>query len=326
MRRRLATGFQRSLSSMASLPADPICPSTGGLGGYAAALRSGATTAEAATQAYLGRIEALDGTYGAYQHVDAAGALATAQRIDAQLAAGAELGPLAGVPVAVKDLCAVEGMPLTAGSALDPEVLRAIVGAEGSLVRALRNAGCVILGKTKTTEWAFSPTGVNRTKGTPTNPHWGSAWAAPSSEEAAVARIPGGSSAGSAVATAAGLAAFAIGSDTGGSVRIPSALCGVVGIKTTIGLPGWERDGVFQLSSTFDTMGPLGKSAEDLAIVLSVLGEPTAPLAVPEPAALRIGRATNPLLWEGVEPHVQRSVDAVSLPWPLCRALTLQHA
>jgi aspartyl-tRNA(Asn)/glutamyl-tRNA(Gln) amidotransferase subunit A len=218
--------------------------------------------------------------------------------VDARLAAGDDLGPLMGVPIGVKDLCEVEGMPLTAGSALDADVLHSIVGAEGSLVSALKAAGCVILGKTKTTEWAFSPTGINRTKGTPMNP-----------ADAAVSRLPGGSSAGSAVATAAGLAAFAIGSDTGGSVRVPSALCGVVGIKTTIGLPGWGTDGVFQLSSTFDTMGPLAKSAADVALVLSALGEPTQPAPVPEPTSLRIGRATNAVLWEGCDEHVLRSVE-----------------
>lgn len=296
MRRTPVLYCQRAATM--SLPPDPICPATGGLAAYGAALREGTISAEAVTRDYLLRIEALDTTFGAYQYVDAEGALASAQEVDAQLAAGDDLGALMGVPIGVKDLCEVKGMPLTAGSALDSKVLHSIVGAEGSLVAALKAAGCVILGKTKTTEWAFSPTGINRTIGTPTNPH-----------DAAVGRLPGGSSAGSAVAAAAGLAAFAIGSDTGGSVRIPSALCGVVGMKTTIGLPGWGTDGVFQLSSTFDTMGPLAKSAEDVALVLSALGEPTKPLPIPDPTTLRVGRASNPLLWGGCEDHVLRSVE-----------------
>jgi hypothetical protein len=106
-------------------------------------LRSGATTAEAATSQYLARIDALDGRYGAFEYVDREGALASARELDARLAGGGgeDLGPLMGVPVAVKDLCVVEGMPLTAGSSLPPEVLREIVtggGAEGSVVRSLR--------------------------------------------------------------------------------------------------------------------------------------------------------------------------------------------
>eukprot|EP01052_Picozoa_sp_SAG31_P017517 SAG31_NODE_1201_length_9418_cov_3.410881_2_plen_356_part_00 len=185
-------------------------------------------------------------------------------------------GPLMGVPVGVKDLFEVRGMPLTAGSSLAAAQLSEIVGAEGPFIKSLKAAGAVILGKgcyflafvqrlekygtliernlaliekvsaligkTKTVEFAFSPTGINRVRGTPVNPH-----------DAATHRLPGGSSSGSGVATAAGLAAFTIGSDTGGSVRIPAALNGVAGLKTTVGL--WQTAGVFPLSSTYDTIG-----------------------------------------------------------------------
>ena len=112
---------------------------------------------------YLERIDALEGLCGAFETIDSEGALASAREIDTRLGAGEDLGPLMGVPVAVKDLCVVDGMPLTAGSSLAPDVLQEIAGgsAEGSVMRSLRAAGCVILGTTKTVEWAFSPTGVS---------------------------------------------------------------------------------------------------------------------------------------------------------------------
>ena len=254
-----------------NFPANPLEP--GGIAGFARRLRDGAITAEAATAAYLGRIEALDPRLGAFECVAWDRAPAAARALDGLLAAGTDLGPLMGVPVAVKDLFAVDGMPTTAGSNLD---VSALIGPEGSFVKALRQAGCVILGKTKTVEFALGGTGTNAVRGTPWNP-----W------DAATHRAPGGSSSGSAVATAAGLAAFAIGSDTGGSVRGPAAWCGVFGLKTTAGL--WPTDGVFPLSRTLDTIGPLTGSAADAAIVFAALTGRPVPAAAP-PGGLRLGR------------------------------------
>jgi aspartyl-tRNA(Asn)/glutamyl-tRNA(Gln) amidotransferase subunit A len=154
---------------------------------------------------YLAGIEQLDPKLGAYGHVNATRALDAARALDDLLAAGVDLGPLMGVPVAVKDLFAVDGTPTTAGSDLD---VAELIGSDGSFVKGLRRAGCVILGKTKTVEFAFGAVGTNSVRGTPWNP-----------ADAQVHRIPGGSSSGSAVAVAAGLCAFAIGTDTGGSVR-----------------------------------------------------------------------------------------------------------
>ena len=155
--------------------------------------------------------------------------------------------PLMGVPVSIKDIYAVSGAPTTNGSNIPTEDL---TGEEGSFVAMLRRAGCVIVGKTKTAEFAYAAHGENRARGTPHNP-----W------DAAVARWPGGSSSGAGVAMGAGLSAFSIGSDTGGSVRIPAALNGVVGHKTTIGV--YPTDGVYPLSPSLDTVGPLCRTAQD---------------------------------------------------------------
>ncbi len=159
-----------------------------------------------------------------------------------------------GVPVDVKVLFAVGRMPTTAGSQVDVADLAA---REGPFIAGLRRAGAVILGKTKTVEFAFGATGTNAIRGTPWNPH-----------DAAI-HFPGGSSSGSAVLVAAGLCAFAIGSDTGGSVRIPAALCGVFGLKTMVGL--FDTSGVFPLSTTLDTIGLLTRSAADAALAFTVL-------------------------------------------------------
>jgi aspartyl-tRNA(Asn)/glutamyl-tRNA(Gln) amidotransferase subunit A len=258
---------------LTSLPPDPLA--SGGIAGYARRLRQGEITAQAATQAYLDRIAALDPRLGAYQHVAAGPALAQAQALDRLLAAGTDLGPLMGVPVAIKDIFAVEGMPTTAGSRLD---VADLVGPEGPFVKALRRAGCVLLGKVKTVEFALGAVGISTPCGTPWNP-----W------DARVQRIPGGSSSGPAVAVAAGLCGFAIGSDTGGSVRLPAAFCGTFGHKTTVGL--WPTAGIFPLSTALDSIGPLTRSAADAALVFSAL---TGQEVQAQPApGLRLGRPTS---------------------------------
>ncbi len=259
---------------MTTLPADPFEP--GGIALFGKRLRGGEITAEAATRAYLARIAVLDDRLGAYQYVAAEQAVAAARALDGLLAAGTDLGPLMGVPVAIKDLFAVDGMPTTAGSNID---VGDLIGAEGRFVKALKRAGCVILGKTKTVEFALGTTGISKPRGTPWNP-----W------DAATQRIPGGSSSGPGVATAAGLCAFAIGTDTGGSVRLPAHFCGTFGLKTTAGL--WPTDGVFPLARDLDSIGPLTRSAADAAIVFAVLtGQPT-PTASPV-RGLRLGKPVH---------------------------------
>lgn len=255
---------------MARIPEDPF--EKGGIAGFAEDLRAGRTSSEAVTVACLERIDALDGKIGAFQHVAAESALHTAQAMDGLLRAGTDLGPLMGVPMAVKDIYAVDGMPTTNGSLIESAD---ITGPEGTYVQTLKCGGVVILGKTKTVEFALGATGVNEARGTPWNP-----W------DLETHRFPGGSSSGSAAATAAGMCAFALGSDTGGSIRIPAALCGLFGLKTSVGLI--PTDGVFPLSPTLDSLGPLCRTAADAALVHGV----TSGIPMPQPAvpgALRLG-------------------------------------
>jgi len=273
----------------APLPADPLEP--GGIVAFGDRLRRGEITAEAAAHAYLARIEALDPRLGAYQHVAPDQALETARAIDRLLAAGTDLGPLMGVPVAIKDIIAVDGMPTTAGSRHDVSDL---IGGEGAFVRALRRAGCIVLGKAKTVEFALGAVGISEPRGTPWNP-----W------DASTHRIPGGSSSGPGVAVAAGLCGFAIGSDTGGSVRLPAAFCGTFGLKTSVGL--WPTDGVFPLSTALDTLGPLTKTAADAALVFSVLAGQPLP-GVQAPGGLRLGRPSS-YFFDNLDDEVRRCTE-----------------
>ena len=262
-----------------------------GLAGYGSRLRRRDITAEAATRAFLDRIESLDGKLGAFEHVAAEEALRTARAMDELLRARTDLGPLMGVPIAVKDLFAVDGMPTRAGSNIDVSDL---IGPEGSFVKSLKRAGCVILGKTKTVEFALGATGVNSVRGTPWNP-----------ADAAVHRLPGGSSSGSAVAVAAGLAALAIGSDTGGSIRMPAAFTGVFGLKTTVGT--FPTDGVFPLSPTLDSIGPLCRTAADAAIFFEALtGEKSMEC---HPGQLRLGRPAT-YFFDNLDGAVAQSIEA----------------
>ena len=256
---------------MTDLPSDPLRDTS--LARLAQRVRAGDLRAADLVEVYLARIAALEPKLQAFEHVDAAAARRDAAEIDRRRAAGAPLGPLAGLPVAVKDLFVVDGMPTTGGSALDLSAMLPV--REGPFVAALRAAGAVILGKTRTVEFAFGATGINHIRGTPWNP-----------ADMSVHRIPGGSSSGSAVAVAGGLAAFAIGSDTGGSVRIPAALCGTFGLKTSRGL--WPTDGVLPLAPTFDTVGLLTRSAADADFLFAALQGPGSTVRPPAPSELRL--------------------------------------
>jgi len=253
-------------------------------------LRRRELTAESATVSYLALIAALEPRLGAFTHVAMDEALSAAQAMDRLLAAGVDLGPLMGVPVIVKDLFTVDGMPLPkVGSRID---VSDRVEPEGSFIRRLKRAGAVILGKTRMTEFAIGL--VNLTHRTPWNP-----W------DAQIQRMPGGSSSGSAVGLAAGLSAFSIGTDTGGSVRHPAAMCGLFGLKTTHGW--WPIDGVFPLSTTFDSIGTFAHSARDAAHVFAVLSEQAVPQAR-SLNGLRLGKPTNHY-FDGLSPEVRDSVE-----------------
>tara|TARA_Y100001968_G_C19432772_1_gene757968 strand:- start:73 stop:1521 length:1449 start_codon:yes stop_codon:yes gene_type:complete len=217
-------------------------------------LRSGETTPTALTEHLLTRIEKLNGPLNAFNLVTADRAMAEAKSAEGLLAAGRDMGPLHGIPYGVKDLFDVVGLPTTAGS----RTLDLLPKAEESEVtRRLAAAGMIVLGKTITVEFAKGIVGINHIQGTPHNP-----WC----EEHCV---PGGSSAGTAVAVASGMAPMGLGSDTGGSVRVPAALTGLVGLKSTVGRI--SRFGVFPLSWTLDSIGPLTRTVEDAALIYQIL-------------------------------------------------------
>ncbi|ANN65849.1 amidase [Bordetella bronchialis] len=221
-------------------------------------LQSGALTSEALVRLRLDRIQRHDPALNAYMDVYADSALAAAKAADALRAAGVVLGPLHGITVAIKDLFDIAGRPVTCGSKSMPP---RIPDRTATVVRKLQAAGAIVLGKTQTVEFAFGGWGTNASFGTPRNP-----W------DMQVHRVPGGSSSGSGVAVAAGLACAAIGTDTGGSVRIPASMCGLVGLKTTVGLV--SRDGLMPLSATLDTVGPMTHTVTDAALMLDAIAGP----------------------------------------------------
>jgi|AntAceMinimDraft_12_1070368.scaffolds.fasta_scaffold02776_4 aspartyl-tRNA(Asn)/glutamyl-tRNA(Gln) amidotransferase subunit A len=212
------------------------------------------------TQIYLDRIEQANTKLHAYVAVDTSIALAMARAADDRRANGVALSPLDGVPFAAKDLCELRGHITTAGSEAWRERRSEV---DCTALMKLLQAGMVMLGKTHMVEFAFGGWGTNPVMGTPWNP-----W------DLKTHRAPGGSSSGSGVAVASGLAPAAIGSDTGGSVRIPAALNGLTGLKTTRGLISLY--GAVSLSSTLDTIGPMTHSAEDAAVWTALMAGPDA--------------------------------------------------
>ena len=218
------------------------------------AIASGETSSVEVTQAHLDRIAAVDGQVHAFLHVDADGALGAAAAVDARIAAGEKLGPLAGVPVAVKDVVTTRGLPTTAGSKI-LEGWRPPYDA--TIVSRMRDAGMVILGKTNMDEFAMGSSTEYSAYGPTFNP-WD------------LSRIPGGSGGGSAAAIAALEAPVSIGTDTGGSIRQPGAVTGTVGAKPTYG--GTSRYGLIAFSSSLDTPGPCARNVEDAALLHSVIG------------------------------------------------------
>ena len=218
------------------------------------ALAAGEVTSVALTQAHLDRIAATDGAVHAFLHVDAEGALATAAAVDADRVKGEQLPPLAGVPVAVKDVLVTKDMPTTAGS----RILEGWIPPYDSTVASkLREARMPILGKTNMDEFAMGSSTEHSGYG-PTHNPWD------------LERIPGGSGGGSAAAIAAWQAPLAIGSDTGGSIRQPASVTGTVGVKPTYG--GVSRYGAIALASSLDQLGPCGRTVMDAALLHEVMG------------------------------------------------------
>lgn len=269
MARRYGTGMDDDNLGM------PAGPFTGvPLAAVADRLRDGGTDPVELTRRSLAAIDDSQAVVNAFVTVDRDGALAAAVRARDELARGVDRGPLHGVPVAVKDLVDTAGLVTTMGSRhFDGHV----PDADAEVVSRLREAGAIVVGKTTTHEFAYGPTGDRAANGPCANPH-------------DPRRMAGGSSAGSAAAVAAGLVALAVGTDTGGSVRIPAALCGVAGIRPSpLRIP--DR-GVFPLSWSLDSVGVLAADVAGTAVGWSVLaGAPSTMdgADAPPPDALRIG-------------------------------------
>jgi aspartyl-tRNA(Asn)/glutamyl-tRNA(Gln) amidotransferase subunit A len=209
----------------------------------------------AVVETFLGRIAARDATLKAFITVTADEALEAARRAEAELAAGRARGALHGVPIGVKDLFDTAGVKTTGGSKI---LADRVPRGDATVVARLKAAGAIVIGKLNMHEFAYGPEGLNAHYGTARNP-----W------DAGRARIAGGSSSGSGVAVAAGLAPATLGSDTGGSIRIPAALCGITGIKPTYGRV--SRHGVLPLAWTMDHAGPMARTAADCALLLGVM-------------------------------------------------------
>ncbi|MEK7385044.1 MAG: Asp-tRNA(Asn)/Glu-tRNA(Gln) amidotransferase subunit GatA, partial [candidate division NC10 bacterium] len=269
------------------------------------AYRSGETTPTAVTEAYLARIEKLDGQVGAYLTVTREQALRAAAAADARYRARAPLGPLDGVPVALKDVLCTKGIRTTCGSKI---LERFVPPYDATVVARLAGAGAVVLGKTNMDEFAMGSS-TEHSAFKPTRNPWD------------LARVPGGSSGGSAVAVAADLAAGALGTDTGGSIRQPAAFCGTVGMKPTYGRV--SRYGLVAFASSLDQIGPLAKDVRDAALLLQAIAghdphDATSVAApVPDYAAALDGtvhglRAGIPREYfiEGMDPEIERAVRA----------------
>jgi len=221
-------------------------------------LEHGEVTSLELIESVLNQIEKHNGELGAFVAVYGEEARKLAKSSDLARASGHAVGPFHGIPVAVKDIIDIEGR-ITIGGSKVWEQRRSPVTA--TLVRRMLEAGMIVLGKTHTVEFAMGSFGTNRHMGSPKNP-----W------DLGSHRAPGGSSAGTGVSVAAGMAPWGIGTDTGGSVRIPSAWCGLTGLKTTVGRVSVY--GVLPLSHTLDTPGPMCRCVEDAALLYHLIAGP----------------------------------------------------
>ncbi|MEA1929104.1 MAG: Asp-tRNA(Asn)/Glu-tRNA(Gln) amidotransferase subunit GatA [Candidatus Auribacterota bacterium] len=255
-----------------------------------------------ATEACLSRVDSVDPVVRAFIRVDREGALAMAGGIDRRIAAGEDPGILAGVPIALKDILSVNGKEITCGS----KILRGYISPyDATVVRKLREAGAVILGQTNMDEFAMGSSTENSAYWPTRNP-WDTE------------RVPGGSSGGSAAAVAADETIVSLGTDTGGSIRQPAALCGVAGMKPTYGRV--SRFGLIAYASSLDQIGPFGKDVEDIALVLEAISGPdrldstSAPVEVPRYrdslidniAGMKLGVPRECFI-EGMEEGVERA-------------------
>ena len=217
------------------------------------AIKEGKITSYQATKAFLDAIEKTDGEYKTYITVIRDEALAKAQKADEAIKAGTLTGPLAGVPIAIKDNICTKGIKTTCASKM---LGNFVPPYDAEVIRKIEDAGMVILGKTNMDEFAMGSTTETSYFGATSNP-WDKD------------RVPGGSSGGSAACVAAALAPVALGSDTGGSIRQPASFCGVTGLKPTYG--SVSRYGLVAFASSLDQIGPIARKAEDIAAVYNVI-------------------------------------------------------
>ena len=274
----------------------------------AAGIRNGSLKATDVLEEHIARIDSREGEVHAFNTLTLDHARAAAAQVDADAAAGRPLGPLAGVPVALKDNMCTRGIETTCSSKI---LANWKPPYDGTVVRKLNEAGIVMVGKTNLDEFAMGSSTENSAFGPTRNP-------------LDTSRVPGGSSGGSAAAVAAGFAAASLGSDTGGSIRQPAALCGVVGVKPTYGYV--SRYGLVAFASSLDQIGPFTHTVEDAAVLLDAISghdpmdstsipealAPLAPMVAPNAdlkiKSLRVGRITD--MPEGASPEVLAQLEA----------------
>jgi aspartyl-tRNA(Asn)/glutamyl-tRNA(Gln) amidotransferase subunit A len=260
-----------------------VIDATTGALAIAEAVRTGKVRARDVVAGALARIAARNTALNAFTHVRDAQALTDAEAIDRRLAAGEDPGPLAGVPVAVKNLFDVAGLATLAGSRID--AARPPAACDATAVERLRGAGAVVVGTLNMDEYAYGFTTENTHYGATRNPR-------------DPGRVAGGSSGGSAAAVAAGLVPLTLGTDTNGSIRVPAALCGVFGLKPTFGRV--SRAGVTPLAWSLDHVGPLARDVADLAAAFDAIAgpdprDPVCATSAPAPCSVQVTRGTEGL-------------------------------
>ncbi len=278
-----------------------MTPASASAGEIAAGVAAGGVTARGVIDAALARIDALNPAVNVFTDILAMRARAKADAIDARYAGGATLGPLAGVPFAVKNLLDVAGITTRAGSKINRDLPPA--ARDATLVRRLEAAGAILVGALNMGEYAYDFTGENIHDGPSRNPH-------------ALAHMSGGSSGGSGAAVAAGLVPLALGSDTNGSIRVPAAFCGVFGLKPSFGR--LSRAGSFPFVSSLDHLGPLARSVADLACAYDAMqgGDPDDPVATlrgPEVTAATLDHGHQGLRIAVADGYFARQADADAL-------------